>query len=89
MKYIIKKILQHKEKFVSNKILIRLHPSEKKVNFSWIPKKIKRYELKFSTNSLESDLAGAEVVFGTNSMAFIFVDLMNKKIYKCFIKDKI
>ena len=31
MKYIIKKILQYKEKFVSNKILIRLHPSEKKV----------------------------------------------------------
>lgn len=84
----INKIISLKKNLNKKIILIRPHPSEKKIDFSWLPKKFKNFKIMISNKTLLEDLSKSEVVVGSNSMAFIFANLMKKRIYNFLFNKK-
>jgi len=59
-------------------IRIRVHPSEDQEKYSWLISKYPYLKFEFSSSSLGKDIASADIVIGTHSMALAIAALAGK-----------
>ena len=79
---VFKSILKHKEKFKCNKIVVRLHPSDKED----IYKKINP-QVNISNSSLNEDIARSKIIIGIDSSVLYLAFLLGKKVISYMPSD--
>ncbi len=80
----LKKFFRKLEKLnkFNQTIILRLHPSEKKVKYLNILKKYKNFKITLDVNSpIENLIASANYIFGLESNALVLSSKVNKKVF--------